>query len=307
MMDIPDHIHSHNINLTETIPLNVYMVKGKDSSVFIDSGINSMHEDLMKLMDKANVKAEELSHVLNTHSHHDHIGGNAQLVEKTRCKIVAPETYAHWHHDWDAHYNEFARPFPYIFQDTQKLRDEVFGILDSPHRMDAFCKEGDVVDLGEDIQLECYAFSGHMMEEVGWLETKSNTLILGDVITLIDAPFIHGHLTVKGYQESLDKLERLIEGNGIKTILMSHFEPMTDLEAKELIQKARAYILEIEGVIIETLKSRDMELEPLWREVCDKLNKAHEFRSLSTVNAHILDLQEKNAIRIFDKKIVYNG
>jgi len=140
MSQINKNIYGKTIQLTDTIPLNVYLVKGADSAVFIDSGINSMHDDLVLLMDEAGVDSNTLSHILNTHSHHDHIGGNGQMIDKTNCKIVAPEACAHWHNDWEAHYNEFARPFPEIFKDTPELRDEVFGILDREHEVDSFCK-----------------------------------------------------------------------------------------------------------------------------------------------------------------------
>ena len=32
-----------------------------------------------------------LSHIFNTHHHHDHIGGNEKLINKYNCKIIAPK------------------------------------------------------------------------------------------------------------------------------------------------------------------------------------------------------------------------
>jgi len=135
-----------------------------------------------------------------------------------------------------------------------------------------------------------------MLEEVGWLETKSKTLILGDVITLIDAPLIHGHVTVKGYRESLDKLEEVIKTRNVEKVLLAHFPPMSSSESFDLIAKARNYITSIEDVIITLLKEKDQDLETLWKNTCDKMNKLHEFRSLSTVNAHLNDLEEKGIV-----------
>ena len=83
-------------------------------------------------MDYSGVRNDQLQYILNTHSHYDHIGGNAQLVKSPACEVV-PKTHAHWHHDWEAHYSEFARPFPEIFPDTEELRKEVFEIMDEPH------------------------------------------------------------------------------------------------------------------------------------------------------------------------------
>jgi len=305
MKVINPHITAISIALTDTIPLHVYMVKGDDKAFLIDSGIKSMHGEIMEMIQQTDVK---LKSILHTHSHHDHIGGNAQLIEKTGCQIIAPKAHAHWHEDWDAHYNEFARPFPEIFSDTQALRDEVFGIMDAPHKVDAFCKEGDVFKLGNNIELTCFMFSGHLLEEAGWYESKTKTLILGDVITLLDAPFIHGHLTVQGYRDSLKKLKNLIENKPVDQILMAHFPPMAPTAFKNLIQQAAAYIDTLESTIINLLKEAPLSLKALWVKTCDAMGKAHEFRSLSTVHAHIKDLQAKGIVRILpDEKIEYYG
>ncbi len=305
MQVINPHITAVSIALTDTIPLHVYMVKGNEEAFLIDSGIKSMHGDIIEMIQANGVK---LKSILHTHSHHDHIGGNAQLIEKTACKIIAPKVHAHWHEDWETHYKEFARPFPEIFPDTQALRDEVFGIMDAPHRVDAFCKEGDVFELDDNIALTCFMFSGHLLEEAGWYEAKTKTLILGDVITLLDAPFIHGHLTVQGYRDSLNKLKYLIENKTIDQVLLAHFPSMTPDSFKMLIQQASVYIDNLESTMIDLLRKESLNLKSLWEKTCDTLGKTHEFRSLSTVHAHIKDLQAKGILRILpDEKIEYYG
>jgi len=35
-----------------------------------------------------------LTHILNTHHHADHAGGNAELIRRTGCKVVAPASEA---------------------------------------------------------------------------------------------------------------------------------------------------------------------------------------------------------------------
>ncbi|MEO1449513.1 MAG: MBL fold metallo-hydrolase, partial [Bacteroidota bacterium] len=192
---LPDQILDHSVDLTETVPLNVYLVKGTEKAAFIDSGLRDMHSDLRRLMRRHEIAPEQVAYILHTHSHHDHIGGTAQLADFTGARIVAPAAYAHWHSDWEAHYQEFARPVPDLIPDTPALKKEVLGMLDLPHRVDHLCQEGEQFDLGGGIVLECVMFNGHMAAEAGWLERSSDTLLLGDVITVMDAPFIHGHVT----------------------------------------------------------------------------------------------------------------
>ena len=37
-----------------------------------------------------NQKGWALTHIINTHHHYDHAGGNLELKKKTNCKIIGP-------------------------------------------------------------------------------------------------------------------------------------------------------------------------------------------------------------------------
>ena len=273
------------------IPLNVYMIHSPAGAVLIDSGINSMFKSLMQTLGEHKLLA-----VAHTHAHHDHIGSNAQLIRATQCRILAPATYAHWHSDFEAHYNEFARPFPHIFSDTAELREEVFGILDEPHAVTKTVSEGHIIGLENEIRLEAFAFSGHMKEELAWLEHSTRTLILGDVITLMEAPFIHGHIDVPGYRSSLKKLAQLIDEKAVKQCLFAHFAPHTAQETRRLITQAERYIDRVEAAVISSLSKEPASLKNTWQKTCVLLDKVEEFRSLSTVHAHLTDLTRRGIV-----------
>lgn len=306
MISLPAHVSVASIELIPGVPLNVFLVKGANYSVWIDSGIRSMFPMLKQTMAEAGVAPDHLRFILNTHSHHDHIGCNAQLKKYCGCLVAAPTEYAHWHRDFERHFQEFARPFPDIFPDTPELRQEVLDLLDEPHDVDVKIDREMVFDLGGGIQLQALGFAGHMLAELGWLEKSSRTLILGDVITLMDAPFIHGHLTVFGYRLSLQKIRQLIEDGEVDQVLMAHFPPLSADEAFDLAEKADAYLDHLETVIIEILEEEgSLPLESIWRFFCKRLEKQLEFRSLSTVDAHLKDLGKKGVI-ISHGKPVYS-
>lgn len=297
MISLPAHVRVASIELIPGVPLNVFLVKGGHYSVWIDSGIRSMFPILKQTMEEAGVAPDQLRFILNTHSHHDHIGCNAQLKRYCNCLVAAPSAYVHWHSDFERHFQEFARPFPDIFSDTPELRREVLELLDEPHAVDVRIDREMVFDLGGGVQLQALGFAGHMLAELGWLETSSRTLILGDVITLMDAPFIHGHLTVFGYRLSLQKIRQLIEDEAVEQVLMAHFPPQSAEEVFDLSEKADRYLDRLEAVIIEILEEEgSLPLESIWRFLCKKLGKQLEFRSLSTVDAHLKDLAKKGVV-----------
>ncbi|GAB4278561.1 MAG: MBL fold metallo-hydrolase [Candidatus Rifleibacteriota bacterium] len=67
---------------------NVGVILLKDSNVaLIDSGLNQKQAE--KILELLSDYRFEVSHILNSHAHADHIGGNAFIQQQTGCKILA--------------------------------------------------------------------------------------------------------------------------------------------------------------------------------------------------------------------------
>lgn len=299
MTDLSSPIFQASINLSETIPLHVYLVKGASYAVWIDSGVRSMFPLLVETMQAAGVRNQDLRFILHTHSHHDHIGCNAQVKKRTGCLIGAHRHYAAWHSDFERHYQEFARPFPDLIPDTPALREEVLSVLDEPQPLDIFIEEGVRFNLGGGVSLQAISLPGHLLAEFGWYESSTSTLILGDAITGLDWPLFHSHLSVSSYRSSLNKIRRLLADLSVKRVLFAHFPPMTPTETVDLLDRAHAYINLIEVTLIRILAEQEtVTLETLWRETCKRLGRMQEFRSLNMVFAHVQDLLERGIIEL---------
>ena len=286
-------------DLDPVVPLYMYLVKGATYAVWIDSGIQTMFPLLQATMDRAGVAPQDLRFVLHTHSHHDHIGCNAQLRAATGCLIAAPSYYAAWHADFERQYQEFARPFPHLMPDTPALRDEVLSFLDAPVPLDLHIDEGVLFDLGGGVTLRAYSLPGHMLAELGWFESSTRTLILGDAITRLDWPQLHSHLTVSGYPTSLDKIRRLLTELDVRQVLAAHFALMTPAEANALVERAHAYIDSVERTIIRFIASQSApaSLGDIWEFTCRHMERRQEFRALNMVHAHLLDLLARGLLR----------
>ncbi len=303
LTDFNGPIYCTQTHLTDVIPLNVYLVKGANYAVWIDSGVKAMFPQFEETMKRAGVKDRDLRFILHTHSHHDHIGCNFQIKAKTGCLIAAHPYYAAWHEDFERHYQEFARPFPHLMPDTPALREEVLSILDSPCSLDLFIDEGNQFNLGGGVALRAFSFPGHMMAELGWFEASTKTLILGDAITGLEWPIFHSHLTVQGYRDSLAKIRRLVPELGVERVLFAHFPPMRPAEVNQLIDKANQYIDDIEATMIRILASGEAcTLEELWTGTCERMSRNREFRSLNMVDAHIKDLIARGLVREVGKE-----
>jgi glyoxylase-like metal-dependent hydrolase (beta-lactamase superfamily II) len=64
-----------------------------DKPFLVDSGRFGQGKNLIKMMESAGISAEDLEFVLISHSHEDHDGGLAELVESTRLKVKAHAIY----------------------------------------------------------------------------------------------------------------------------------------------------------------------------------------------------------------------
>jgi hydroxyacylglutathione hydrolase len=82
--------------------------------------------DHVKVLAAAKARGWEITQILNTHEHHDHTGGNAQVVAATGAKVIA-------HH-------------------------AAGGRIEG---MDRGVKAGDVVKVGKTVELECLDTPGH--------------------------------------------------------------------------------------------------------------------------------------------------
>jgi len=98
------------------------------------------------VMDEAKLLGWRVTHILNTHHHNDHTGGNLEIKERTGCTIVGPQ------HD----------------------RDRIPGI-------DLEVKDSDIYKFGNE-EVQIFFVPGHTRGHIAYWFKASNALFCGDTL-----------------------------------------------------------------------------------------------------------------------------
>jgi glyoxylase-like metal-dependent hydrolase (beta-lactamase superfamily II) len=289
--DVEDVLWCLSKDLSDEVVLNVHLVVGSEFAVFVDSGISVMYDDLLALVDRAGVGRSAVRLVLNTHSHHDHIGCNGRLKTELNCLVAAPQAYANWHGDFDNQYNEFANAHPDIIGDSPEQRRGILATLDLPHHVDLHLTEGSVVSLGGGVELTCLELPGHMSSEVGFLEHKTGVLLLGDVLSGTKWSFFHGYVNVPQYRQTLTRLSRIMASGEVSEVHAGHYPVLAPAQCEEVLTAIGGLMDDVEEEIGGIIAARGSATRAtIWTSVCDNMAKARDFRALNVVNAHLEDL-----------------
>lgn len=142
---------------------NVLLVDGSDATL-IDSGYQTQAAQTVALVRTA-LAGRRLTHLVNTHSHSDHIGGNAALRRAFGCDIIVPAGMA----DAVLHWDEDA-----LLLSVADQVGERFAV-------DATLAPGEGVAMGG-VEWRVLAAPGHDMDAVMFHDPVRRILISGDAL-----------------------------------------------------------------------------------------------------------------------------
>lgn len=288
-MSLPPHIVSTGVELLPGVPLTVYGVRGRDYSVLVDTGIASMREGVLGL-------CRELGNVgivLLTHAHVDHIGCNASVKAATGARFGAAGALP-WLEDLDTHYREFCLVTDEL-PDSTEQREEILGLVDGAVSIDLLIDEGVTFRLDGETELTTLRLPGHKLEEVGFLDRRRGELFTGDLLLALAAPFFHGYQGAGAFQNSLERLLRMIEAGEVRAVYAAHHPP---LDADGAAAAARATLGFLDEVRERTLAaaSTGMTFSALWRAVCAAMDKQLEFRGHAMLRCLVDELVAAGAL-----------
>lgn len=237
--------------VTKDFGTNCYIIIEKSSlkAIIIDPGFNEKQgKELIELIKHRNL---DISHIINTHGHSDHISGNMLLKQYTDAVIISHEADNHffdtpWHY-----FNEigkFGTPCfkcgnttsPVIRVEDTKALISCAGCgpllyVHSQELPDKYVVNEDIINLG-DIKIQVIYTPGHTAGCISLYIEKHNILFTGDTLFAgsvgrTDLPFASNEMLNQSLKKimSLPDITVVYPGHGEKTTLAIERENNTHL------------------------------------------------------------------------------
>ena len=251
-MKITDHIHALKIPFQITDPsgrslprfVYVYMIYGREITL-IDSGVASSAGIILEYLRNTGRNPEEISLMILTHGHPDHIGAAQAIKEISGCSVAAHGADRVWIENPDQQLKD--RPVPGFYS-----------LVKGSVRVDRILNEGDVLYLEPEMHLDVLHTPGHSPGSISLWMQEEGVLFSGDAITLAGEMPIYDDI-----KSSMASIQRLKAIEGINLLLSAWDEPRQGEDAYRIMDQGLDYLQRIHRSVIRAAerKGSDNQME----------------------------------------------
>lgn len=256
-MQISNKVHALRFPFYVTSPseiilerfVYVYLIYGSEICL-VDTGVASSEETVFDYVRKTDRKISDISLIIQTHSHPDHIGATRAIKAETGCSVAVHPAEKAWVENVELQARE--RPVPGFHS-----------LVSGPVAVDRTLEDGDIVDLGCGMKLQVFHTPGHSKGSVSLLLLGYNVLFSGDAVP------VPGEMPV--YEDLLatvNSVKRLMGTPDIRHLLASWDEPRKGNLAYQRMDEALRYLQRIHDSVLRAA-GNDPEPEPM--ELCRRV------------------------------------
>jgi glyoxylase-like metal-dependent hydrolase (beta-lactamase superfamily II) len=185
----------------------VYLIYGTNGVCLIDTGVASSAEAIFDYLRATDRRVSDISLIIQTHSHPDHIGASRTIKGETGCAVAVHPAEKAWIENVQLQARE--RPVP-------GFDSLVAGSL----AVNRLLQDGEVFDLGCGLKLQVFHTPGHSKGSISILLLGYRALFSGDAIP------VPGELPIyEDVPASVASIKKLKTVPDIRYLLASWDEP----------------------------------------------------------------------------------
>lgn len=237
-MQIDRHVHAIKVPFSILTPqgfvdrfVYVYLIYGTHGVCLIDTGVAAAAESIFNYLRSMDRKVSDISLIIQTHAHPDHIGASRTIKGETGCAVAAHPAERAWIENVQLQARE--RPVP----DFDTL---VAGSL----AVNRLLEDNEVFDLGCGLKLNVLYTPGHSRGSLSILLLGYNVLFSGDAIP------VPGELPI--YEDvlaSVASIKKLKAVKDIRFLLSSWDEPRKGTAAYERMDAGLEYLQRVHDAV----------------------------------------------------------
>jgi glyoxylase-like metal-dependent hydrolase (beta-lactamase superfamily II) len=164
----------------------LYLLRGSKLTL-VDTGVKSApFEDLRPALKELGLNLSDVQVILNTHGHHDHLGGNFDLKREAPAAQIhlhrADRAFAESHEYHRTFMTEYMRHFGREQDIPARQAAVVESLGEGNAGVDRLLDDGDRIDLGAGIELSVIHSPGHTPGSVCYYWESEKLMLSGDSI-----------------------------------------------------------------------------------------------------------------------------
>ncbi len=284
-MQITKHIHALKIPFEVTGPsgqklprfVYVYLICG-ERICLIDSGVASSERIIADYLQRMGRSPEEITQLILTHAHPDHIGSAAALKGMSGCAVAAHAAERAWIEDVDLQGRE--RPIP-------GFKSLVGGSVS----VDLLIEDGDALDLGGGLCLQVLHTPGHSPGSLSLWLPQERALFSADAVPVPGDMPIYEDLMA-----SVRSIKRLKSVAGVGVLLAAWDEPRAGAKALLAMEEALSYLQRIHrAVLLIADQVAGLDGMELCRRVLRELGLPETMANPITARSFLASLEAREA------------
>ena len=251
-MKITDHVHQ--LKQEFQIPIgpgqiitrfvNIFLLEGKNGLYLIDSGVAASLPAILDYPAQLGRDSKEISLLLLSHSHPDHIGSAKSLKETLGLKVAAHAAESGWITDVGRQNRE--RPVPGFDR-----------LVAGSVAVDLELTDGRELALEPGLTVKVLHTPGHSAGSLSFLMVEDRVLFTGDALPVPGDLPVYEDLPV--LWRTLDKLEQVQD---VRCLVSSWDRPRSDAEVGAALATGREYVRRVHDSV-RRIMDRDEAREPM--------------------------------------------